>query len=69
MSRVNAKLSKLDRFLVCSNYLTSFPLIVVTAHPHELSDHSPITLLFAVFDFGPIPFKLFNSWLLREGFD
>ncbi|XP_023764125.1 uncharacterized protein LOC111912612 [Lactuca sativa] len=69
MIRSDAKLSKLDRFLVCSGYLNSFPLSAVTAHPRELSDHSPITLQSAVADFGPIPFKLFNSWILKEGFD
>ncbi|XP_023733832.1 uncharacterized protein LOC111881667 [Lactuca sativa] len=69
MSRSDAKLSKLDRFLVCSGYLNSFPLSAVTAHPRELSDHSPITLQSVVADFGPIPFKLFNSWILKEGFD
>lgn len=51
MSRADSKLSNLDRFLVFSNYLTSFPLSVVTAHPRELSNHSPITLLSVVSDF------------------
>ncbi|XP_023765937.1 uncharacterized protein LOC111914428 [Lactuca sativa] len=69
MSRADAKLSKLDRFLVCPKFLSSFPLSSVTAHPRELSDHCPITLSSAMSDFGPIPFKLFNSWLLRDGFD
>lgn len=69
MSRVDAKLSKLDRFLVCPNYLSSFPLSAVTAHPRELSNHSPITLICTDSDFGLIPFKLFNFWLLKDGFD
>nr|KAJ0194327.1 hypothetical protein LSAT_V11C800406660 [Lactuca sativa] len=69
MSRADAKLSKLDKFLVCPKFLSSFPLSVVTAFPRELSDHSPITLTSTESDFGPIPFKLFNSWLLMDGFD
>ncbi|XP_023771170.1 uncharacterized protein LOC111919827 [Lactuca sativa] len=69
MSRVDAKLSKLDRFLTCPNYLQLFPFSYVTAHPRDLSDHSPITLLSGESDFGPIPFKFFNLWLLKEGFD
>ncbi|KAL7613546.1 hypothetical protein Lser_V15G09274 [Lactuca serriola] len=69
MSRVDAKLSKLDRFLTCPDYLQMFPLSHVTAHPRELSDHSPVTLLSKEADFGPIPFKLFNSWLYKDGFD
>lgn len=68
-SRVGAKLSKLDRFLACSNFLTAFPSLVGTAHPRELSDHNPVTLSSRATDYGPRPFKLFNSWLLKEGFD
>lgn len=69
MSRVDAKLSKLDRFLVCSNFVSAFPDITMMAHPRELSDHSPITLKQLSSDFGPTPFKFFNSWLLIEGID
>lgn len=63
------KLSKLDRFLVCHNFLNSFPSAAVTALPRELSDHSPVTLITQHIDFGPQPFKFFNSWLMIEGID
>ncbi|GJW43260.1 hypothetical protein Tco_0072059 [Tanacetum coccineum] len=33
------------------------------------SDHNPILLHIDKTDFGPTPFKLYNSWLLRDGFD
>ncbi|GJV79048.1 hypothetical protein Tco_1514918 [Tanacetum coccineum] len=33
------------------------------------SDHNPILLHVTKEDFGPSPFKLYNSWLLRDGFD
>lgn len=69
MSRVSAKLSKLDIFLACTNFVAAFPSLVVTAHPRELSDHCPVTLITAFADYGPPPFKLFNSWLLQDGFD
>ncbi|KAI3751226.1 hypothetical protein L2E82_22274 [Cichorium intybus] len=69
MSRVGAKLSKLDRFLACSNFLATFPSLVVTAHPRYLSDHCPVTLTSCQSDYGPPPFKLFNSWILKDGFD
>lgn len=62
-----AKLSKLDRFLVCPGFLNSFSRAVVTALPRELSDHCPVTLISQWDDFGPRPFKFFNSWLLKDG--
>ncbi|GKC89324.1 hypothetical protein Tco_1149973, partial [Tanacetum coccineum] len=33
------------------------------------SDHNPILLHIDKTDFGPTPFKLYNSWILRDGFD
>lgn len=64
-----AKLSKLDRILVCQNFIEKFPLACSFALPKELSDHSPIVLKTETEDFGPPPFKMFNSWLLRDGFE
>lgn len=61
MSRVGVKLSKLDRFLACSNFLSCFPSSVVNAHPREISDHYPVILNSPSDDYGPPPFKLFNS--------
>lgn len=63
-----AKLRKLDRFLVCSNFLSSFPGAKVTAHTREMSDHCQVTLITKAKDYGPPPFKLFNSWLLMDVF-
>ncbi|KAI3710196.1 hypothetical protein L2E82_39970 [Cichorium intybus] len=56
MSRVDAKLSKLDRFMACSGFTTLFPHLTVIAQPRELSDHCPITLSSLRLDFGPPPF-------------
>ncbi|XP_023741470.1 uncharacterized protein LOC111889557 [Lactuca sativa] len=69
MSRVGAKLSKLDRFLACPNFLSSFSSFAVTVHARELSDHIPITLISKASDYGPPPFKMFNSWMMKYGFD
>ena len=69
MSRVDAKLSKLDRFLACPNFITAFPSCAAVAHPREISDHSPITLSSFSKDFGPPPFKFYNSWLLLDDLD
>ncbi|XP_021979284.1 uncharacterized protein LOC110875395 [Helianthus annuus] len=52
--------SRIDRFLVCENVFNKWP-------NRNLSDHSP--LVFSVFDsnFGPKPFRMFDSWLDRPG--
>ena len=58
-----AKLSKLDRILVCNHFSTTFPLASCEALDRDLSDHSPIVLRTRGDDFGPPPFKLYNSWM------
>lgn len=62
------KLSKLDRFLVCDNFMECFPGSSVTALAREFSDHCPIMLKTSCEDFGPRPFRFFNSWMLKAGF-
>lgn len=63
------KLSKLDRILVCPDFTKQFLQAACTALPRELSDHCPILLELCSLDFGPIPFKLFNSWILQPGYN
>lgn len=60
------KLSKIDRFLVCSNFINLQPLTSVTALAREHSDHAPIILRPSNCDYGPPPFRIFNSWLQLE---
>ncbi|KAL6554937.1 hypothetical protein OROGR_006195 [Orobanche gracilis] len=67
--QVGAKLSKLDRVLVCSSFMGRFPLASCCALVRTHSDHNPILINLAAQDFGPSPFKLFNSWLLRDDFE
>ncbi|KAF5797593.1 putative RNA-directed DNA polymerase [Helianthus annuus] len=59
----NVKFSKLDRFLVCDSFLNRWPVAKAEVHDRGASDHCPISLVCNPLDFGPIPFKLFNSWL------
>ncbi|XP_021998584.1 uncharacterized protein LOC110895568 [Helianthus annuus] len=57
------KLSKLDRFLVNVEFMFWWPMAKAAVQERGASDHCPITLSCNIVDFGPIPFKFFNSWL------
>lgn len=63
------KLSKLDRFLVCQNFINIQPNSSVTTLPREHSDHCPVLLKPFNADFGPSPFRFYNSWLNCKDFD
>lgn len=63
------KLRKIDRFLVCPNFIGVQPTTMVIALPRVHSSHSPIILKPSFIDFGPSPFRFFNSWLLKEDFN
>nr|KAJ0199276.1 hypothetical protein LSAT_V11C600300440 [Lactuca sativa] len=67
--QTNIKLSKLDGFLVCNNFLQIFLATSVTTLPRETLDHYPIILKTSLPDFRNPPFCFFNSWMSREGFD
>ncbi|GJZ86203.1 RNA-directed DNA polymerase, eukaryota, reverse transcriptase zinc-binding domain protein [Tanacetum coccineum] len=57
------KLSKLDRFLISKDstpYFQNFSALVLDS---LISDHRPIVLKPSTLDFGPTPFKFYNSWL------
>ncbi|GKB62219.1 RNA-directed DNA polymerase, eukaryota [Tanacetum coccineum] len=58
-----SKMSKLDRFLISDGILSSFPSISALCLDRHLSDHRPILLREVFSDFGPIPFRVFHSWL------
>nr|XP_043620102.1 uncharacterized protein LOC122591944 [Erigeron canadensis] len=63
------KLSKTDRLLVCRGVLDSWPSACFRALPRKLSDHNPILLSVKDINFGPKPFRIFSSWLEKEGFE
>nr|KAJ0203637.1 hypothetical protein LSAT_V11C500259620 [Lactuca sativa] len=66
---LGAKLSKLDRFLVCSKFLSAYPQASCFAMNRDLSDHSLIVLRARCEDFGPPPFNFLNSWLSNDELD
>lgn len=53
----------------CSNFIYHQPLTTIIALPREYSDHTPLVLKPSNQDFGPPPFRFFNSWIHREDFD
>ncbi|GJW27888.1 RNA-directed DNA polymerase, eukaryota [Tanacetum coccineum] len=61
--RSASKMSKLDRFFVSENLLTSCPNISAITLERFISDHRPILLRETSFDYGPIPFRFFRYWL------
>ncbi|XP_076947995.1 uncharacterized protein LOC143620116 [Bidens hawaiensis] len=61
-SRGDVKLSKIDRVLVCSNFISKWPNACLRAFPRERSDHAPLVLSLVDTNFGPKPFRWFNSW-------
>nr|GEW36604.1 RNA-directed DNA polymerase, eukaryota, nucleotide-binding alpha-beta plait domain protein [Tanacetum cinerariifolium] len=59
-----SKMSKLDRFLISDGLLAYFPSLSFTCLDKYLSDHRPILLRETNVDYGPYPFRFFNSWLV-----
>ncbi|GKA34009.1 RNA-directed DNA polymerase, eukaryota [Tanacetum coccineum] len=64
-----SKMSKLDRFLVTEGIISLYPSISALCLDRHLSDHRPILLREVLSDFGPTPFRFYQSWLRMEGFD
>ncbi|GKF73250.1 hypothetical protein Tco_0219582, partial [Tanacetum coccineum] len=62
-------MSKLDRFLVTEGIISLYPSISALCLDRHLSDHRPILLREFLSDFGPTPFRFYQSWLRMEGFD
>nr|GEW57713.1 hypothetical protein [Tanacetum cinerariifolium] len=63
------KMRKLDRFLVSEGILCQFPGLLGSVLSKHLSDHRPIMLKETSTDYGPIPCKLYHSWLSNESFE
>ncbi|XP_076947481.1 uncharacterized protein LOC143619430 [Bidens hawaiensis] len=63
------KFSKIDRILVNQDFVDNWSDSSFSALPRYLSDHSPIILISDPLDFGPCPFKVFNSWMDSSEFE
>ncbi|KAK9021600.1 hypothetical protein V6N11_011581 [Hibiscus sabdariffa] len=60
---------KLDRFIVTADVLLKFPNICQVLLPRAISDHNAILLHYTPVNWGPKPFKIFNYWVHKAGFD
>ncbi|GJZ18718.1 hypothetical protein Tco_0554841, partial [Tanacetum coccineum] len=68
MDSIGSKLSKIDRILVSKHFVDLWPYSYVTALTREFSDHTPLLLSNSITDYGPTPFKLYNSWISHIDF-
>nr|GEU52221.1 hypothetical protein [Tanacetum cinerariifolium] len=64
-----SKMSKLDGFLIYQGLLSVFSSLSAICLDRNLSDHRPILMRYLVVDYGPTPFRVFNSWFTKDGFD
>ncbi|GJT29816.1 hypothetical protein Tco_0910091 [Tanacetum coccineum] len=64
-----SKMSKLDRFLLSDDVIQDIPNLQVVALDRVWSNRNPILLHSKKYDFGPIPFKIFNYWFDRLDFE
>ncbi|XP_035845351.1 uncharacterized protein LOC118491579 [Helianthus annuus] len=60
------KCSRIDRIFVSWNFLCEWTNAEYRALTREESDHSPLILKLEARNFGPKPFRFFNSWLSRN---
>ncbi|KAJ0555728.1 putative Endonuclease/exonuclease/phosphatase superfamily [Helianthus annuus] len=63
------KLSKIDRFLVCPEFFSKWPSATLRAIPSVYSDHYPLLLGVSDKNFGAKPFRVFDVWMGKEGFN
>ncbi|GKA97686.1 cytochrome P450 [Tanacetum coccineum] len=68
MNKFGTKLSKIDHILVCNRFISKWPNEQLMELPRELSDHCPLVQRTHSDNYGPIPFKFFNSWLSHGEF-
>ncbi|GKV30550.1 hypothetical protein SLEP1_g39351 [Rubroshorea leprosula] len=60
-------MSRLDGFLVSTEFLINFPELIQKGLKRDISDHCPIVLISSSMDWGPKPFRSLDCWLeLKE---
>ncbi|GJT75775.1 RNA-directed DNA polymerase, eukaryota, reverse transcriptase zinc-binding domain protein [Tanacetum coccineum] len=69
MNKADTKMSKLYHFLVSNFVMDAFPDLKVTTLAHGWCGHIPLMLHSEKVDYEPVPFKIFHSWMQRDGFE
>ncbi|XP_057447788.1 uncharacterized protein LOC130739495 [Lotus japonicus] len=59
---------RLDRWLISKDSMVFFEGVSQAAEIWGFSDHRPVLLSLGTSDFGPKPFRFYNSWLLDKEF-
>ncbi|KAK8606859.1 hypothetical protein V6N13_052613 [Hibiscus sabdariffa] len=60
---------RLDCFIVTTDVMLKFPNISQILLPKAISDHNAILIHSTPANWGLKPFKFFNYWLHKDGFD
>ncbi|XP_035831965.1 uncharacterized protein LOC118481007 [Helianthus annuus] len=68
MTESGSSMSKIEPILVCDSFMNK-SCAKLEALPRYLSDHNPLLLSCTIKDYGPVPFRLYNSWVSKEGMD
>nr|XP_043629855.1 uncharacterized protein LOC122601151 [Erigeron canadensis] len=63
------KMSKIDRVLVSRELMDRWPTTCLRVLPRLYSDHNPLFLKMVENNYAPKPFRLFNSWMEKPGFE
>ena len=62
------KMSRLDRILISNGVGNIWENLEVIAETRRFSDHTPLVLKQISRNYGPIPFKFYNSWIAEADF-
>ncbi|XP_071719084.1 uncharacterized protein [Rutidosis leptorrhynchoides] len=68
MNKFDTKMSRLDRIFITQHVADVHSDLKLKPLCRRWSDHLPLLLVEDHADYGPIPFKYFNSWTHRETF-
>ncbi|XP_058780938.1 uncharacterized protein LOC131655044 [Vicia villosa] len=60
--------SRLDRFLISDRIIQQRNVVAQITRDRDISDHRPIWIKASNLDWGPKPFKVFNSWFQHKDF-